>query len=89
MDVKCPKCGEPWDNDSLHEAVKRRNNEAVDPNDKATYSEVAADFRSRGCAALDATCSDNIADPRIAVAYDILGDDMDGAASIMEDLLDD
>ena len=87
MDIKCPKCGEPWDNDSIHEEVNRRNQDQPSKY-HVTYAIVAKEFRQNGCAALDVNCSDNIADPRIALAYDVLGDDMDGAAAIMEDLID-
>lgn len=101
MDVYCPNCGEPWDHDSMHEEVEARGLDA-------TYDQIAAEFRRRGCAALIAgfgmsdcarrtiaaegrgvlTRSAETAEARAArVVYDVLGDDMDGAAAMLEDHL--
>lgn len=88
MDIRCPRCGEPWDFDTLHEAAAEND---------STYEKVAADFRRRGCVALfgDA-CSPDPNEPvnprtglkaseAAATLYDLLGDDMDGAAALLED----
>lgn len=88
MDIRCPKCGEPWDFDTLHDAAEEQ---------ESTYDKVAADFRSRGCAALGwGSCSEPSEEtdrhyglrPQDAASalYDLLGDDMDGAASMLEDM---
>lgn len=96
MDLYCPKCGEPWENDSLHDEVAARQEEDID----ATYKEVAADFRSRGCEVMkfgfDGRCSApsegtdrTFGLTRQAAAsalYDVLGDDMDGAAAMLDDM---
>jgi len=80
MDLYCPKCAEPVDNDEFHERA-----DEID----STYSKVAADFRANGCSALGGKCNpDTINSPKAQVAnviYDLLGDDMDGAASELDD----
>lgn len=82
MDIHCPKCGEPWDNDTLHEAAEEQD---------STYQKVAKDFRARGCAAIGwGTCTSGTNDDqadRARMVYDLLGDDMDGAASILSEYL--
>lgn len=84
MDIYCPKktCGEPVDNDYLHDVADEQNR---------TYTEVLHRFQSTGCEALGFTHSDNGAEGagRAAMAdalYDLLGDDIDGAASMFDDL---
>jgi len=80
MDMMCPKCGEPWDNDSLHEEASESHR---------TYKDVSRDFQVRGCEALTtfgvSHNSDTTASPVIAALYDLLGDDTDGAMSELED----
>lgn len=93
MDLYCPtpNCGEPWDNDSLHELVS--------DGDYATYAEAASAFRLLGCAAFGSRHNTAAPEeePRDAAfgltrseaagaLYDLLGDDMDGAASELADL---
>lgn len=78
MDLYCPKCSEPWDNDSIHQEVEDRGG-------NATYHAVAAEFRARGCEALGASHGEGQANPYASALYDLLGDDMDGAAAMMED----
>jgi len=89
MDIYCPRCGEPWDHDTLHEEVGARVSEGR----KASYATVAAEFRRRGCEALEsygAPCNPEGIGSGYAEAasalYDLLGDDMDGAAAMFEDL---
>jgi hypothetical protein len=89
VDIECRKCGEPWDIDSLHEAADEQGIE---------YREVARAFRARGCVALGwgGECEPDPADERpdlsairraqVGALYDMLGDDMDGAAAMLEDL---
>lgn len=59
MDIICPTCREPWENDSLHEEAdarkkRKRSNERQGATFTlgVTYDEVAADFGKRGCKAL-------------------------------------
>lgn len=77
MDVYCPRCGEPIDPYEFHDYAAE-----VD----TTYAEVAAQFRAIGCEALGMRCGYQVAHPGIAAMYDLLGDDMDGAASMFEDM---
>ena len=88
MDILCRKCGESWDLDSLHEEVERRfpGLEGDANAYRGVWRQVAKDFRDRGCPALGATCGERKGDPAIGALYDVLGDDMDGAAAEMEDL---
>lgn len=91
MDIRCPKCGEPWDMDTLHEEAEHRQGNDVSSaviSYETAYSAISADFRRRGCAAITcygAKCSKQTADPVISALYDLLGDDLDGAASMLED----
>jgi hypothetical protein len=84
MDIFCPKCGEPWDNDELHEVVAERHENG---DHDASYNSVAREFRGKGCEVFG--CSHGhvsaMAAELAAVAYDMMGDDMDGAASMLDD----
>lgn len=102
-DVRCPKCGEPWDLDCLHEeAAARLYDRGEEPEQtrygaswgeeryRPVFNEVRADFYARGYEALTsygARHNDTEADPRIALAYELLGDDIDGAVAELEDML--
>lgn len=96
MDVYCVKCGEPWDIDSLHEEAEVRQQMG---HPQATFAVVRDDFYSLGCVALQTAfgtleCEqqDSLgADGRLSesaamgVLAGLLGDDIDGVASMMED----
>ena len=92
MDIYCPKCAAPWDNDSLHEEVDKRHD---DGETAACYNSVMREFQSKGCATLtfaaDKCLGEDLSDAQAtraqlaAVAYEMLGDDMDGASSLLED----
>jgi len=89
MDILCPRCGEPWDNDTIHDEVSVRR-EVGEP---ADYHNVAAEFRLRGCHTFresigPVVCKENDSQAAVTagVLYDLLGDDMDGAASMLADL---
>jgi hypothetical protein len=85
LDVYCKVCGEPWDNDELHEV------------EGMTYLQASRKFRAEGCGAVFGTeCSprnDSVTHPNFGltleeaadVLYDLLGDDMDGATAMLED----
>jgi len=80
MDLYCIKCSEPWDNDEIHYYA-----DEID----STYDKVGADFRRRGCVALGGSTCTPQRNSRTAAAeamYDMLGDDMDGAAAMFEDM---
>lgn len=102
MDLYCPICTEPWDNDSLHEEVDARKEQQADNarlgagfTKGTTYDAVAADFRSKGCRALtnafgsQSRCKvvDAGKSATLAVIYELSGDDMDGAMSDMDDAI--
>lgn len=89
MDVYCPVkgCGEPIDPYEFHDYAKSIG---------STYEKVAADFRKRGCVAVGLVHSEGndfrdssfglTANEAASALYDILGDDMDGAAAMLEDM---
>ena len=91
MDMYCTRCGEPWDNDTFHEAAEEQH---------STYREVVRDFQSRGCIAIgwqSKPCEVNTDQPRDSVfgltpseaaeaLYDLLGDDTDGAMAMLDDM---
>lgn len=79
MDIKCVKCGEPWDMSELHEMGDWVGEEL-------SYSDARERFYATGCEAFGSKHGDGKADAGIGVLYDLLGDDVDGAASLMEDL---
>jgi hypothetical protein len=80
MDILCPVCAEPVDNDELHSYAKEI---------ESTYRAVAADYRKRGCEAIgmkhNTTNSPSSVAENARVVYDILGDDMDGAMAELAD----
>lgn len=78
MDLFCPKCAEPWENDSLHDRAKETT---------SNYNDVAREFRSRGCEAMGTSHGEGRAHPGIAIVYELSGDDMDGAASDLDDFM--
>lgn len=85
MDILCRTCGEPWDNDSLHDRVTELREEGA--SNATNYGTVSADFRARGCRALGVNCTPgNVAHPGVDAIYELLGDDMDGAAAMLEDM---
>lgn len=77
MDIYCPICGEPYDHDELHDVPGK------------SYAEASREFIRVGCKVFDA--SHGVRDARRAevasAAYAVLGDDLDGAAAMMEDYL--
>lgn len=80
MDIRCPICGEPWDIESLHDEA-----EWLDE----TFDKVRKRFYSDGCGKVFGVPScerstDNAA-TIAALAYDLMGDDVDGIASMLED----
>jgi hypothetical protein len=116
MDIACPRCGEPWDLDCLHEQAAeaygvpyyldddthpswerprgRARNPAYSSEEyERVFAHVSAAFRTSGCSALTvygATCSKEPVSERgvllANVAYELCGDDLDGAAAVIDDL---
>lgn len=119
MDIYCPRCGEPWDTECLHEEAQLvygvpyyaaqvdpdyiagtyvqplspKNPAYDDAAYGAVYRDVRAAFQGEGCAALaqfrgtkePCEARDNDRAKVAGVMYDLLGDDLDGAAAMMED----
>lgn len=90
MDIYCVKCGEPIDNDELHYIAE---------DDDRDYRTILRDFRVKGCVGLGAgyrcnTEPDTATDPVYGLTrsqassalFDIMGDDVDGVMSEMQDL---
>lgn len=85
MDIYCPRCSEPWDTDELHYV------EDAETGKKLTYEQAKNLFRKVGCAAFEGekapTCgkSNDLKAEASATLLDLLGDDIDGVASLLED----
>jgi hypothetical protein len=80
MDIYCGICGEPWNVDSLHDAVNEGR--ARDRKD-ARWK-----FELRGCGMWGVKCADKPDTPRAmasAALMEVMGDDLDGVASMLED----
>jgi len=76
MDIFCVKCGEPLDTDELHDIEGK------------SFDEALAAYKSKGCRGIDRTCSDEPNDEAAmysSALYEILGDDIDGVAAMMQD----
>jgi hypothetical protein len=77
MDLYCPVCGEPWDLYELHGVPGVR------------FEEARRRFASEGCAVFGSTHNSAVDSDRAAksaVLHQLLGDDIDGIAGLMEDL---
>lgn len=92
MDVFCPICGEPWDNDEFHE--KQEDGNIIYNPGKSVYSQNTDFFFTKGCGELfegrpckpqeknnDGTLNDA---EKSSILRDLLGDDIDGIASEMD-----
>ena len=81
MDIRCPKCGEPWDIDSLHDEADYLGE---------TFQVVKTRFFAEGCGEVfgvsGCSTSKNPAAASVAsLAHELMGDDIDGIASMLED----
>lgn len=77
MDIICPVCTEPWDISELHE-----NDEGL------SFSEANTLFHTKGCGAVFGGSCKPVSSLRgdvSAAMFDVLGDDVDGIAAMMED----
>ena len=80
MDIYCTKCGEPWDVDSLHDAV--------DEGRAFDWPEARERFTFEGCSLFGAKCAttpDTARAMASAALMEVMGDDIDGVASMLED----
>ena len=81
MDIYCPRCSEPWDMAELHAAVEEGY--------AADYDDARRTFFADGCGTLfgGLPCQENRtirSEASLALA-DVLGEDIDGIASMLED----
>jgi hypothetical protein len=88
MDILCPKCGEPWDIYELGEQA-REVAEWEGAHYEDVYKALRREFSRKGCEAFEGgRCSEPLDKGRSALiseVYGLLGDDMDGAAAMLED----
>lgn len=66
----------------------QRDHEVANTLYEPIFKAVSADFRTRGCPAIEsygARCSNERAHPAIGALYELLGDDIDGAAAMFDD----
>ena len=80
QDIYCVRCGEPVELDYLHDVAAEQD---------TTFAKVLAAFQTKGCVALGGPQCERRSSLRteaMAAMFDILGDDVDGAASMMDDL---
>jgi hypothetical protein len=83
MDIYCPRCAEPWDNDMFHEVAEERTQEE---GTKVTYRQVVADFQARGCIALGGGHCERTGGLRAEASAMLMElGDMDGAMSDLAD----
>lgn len=77
MDIKCPRCTEPWDHDSLHD------------NDKGLDFDTAYKlFRTKGCGAvfnIECVPANNEKSRILTELAETLGYDSDAYAAMIED----
>jgi hypothetical protein len=84
MDIYCPKCGEPIELDCLHDEADEQG---------ITFSQVRDNYAVKGCEALtvygfSGGHAQEVGGMRAmasAAMFDIMGDDVDGVASMMDD----
>lgn len=89
MDIYCGRCGEPWDNDSLHERVDEllADGELIDGR-PPTYGRVSEDFIRRGCVALGGPPCQRTGSRRAAISQALMeefGHDLDGVMAELDD----
>lgn len=88
FDIPCPRCGEPWDNDSLHEIAEREGEVYENVPYDAIFSRVQADFRRRGCEIFDVshnTHGNRQVAEATSMLMDIMPDDFDGVVAMLQD----
>jgi hypothetical protein len=85
MDIPCPRCGELWHADVLHEIM----DEAAWDGKHLTYSQARKLFQKNGCGAVpgEKLCktADNEKAELARMMFEVLGDDVDGIAAELAD----
>ena len=80
MDIKCHRCGEPWDTDTFHDVAAERG---------TTWEHECARFRRLGCESIpgEGRCErdPHVNGALIAALGELSGDDVDGFASDLAD----
>lgn len=82
MDIKCPKCAEPWEIDTIHDYVDECGSD---------FNTQYKLFRTKGCGVAfsewGVTCAPVDSDQTYILGEmaDLFGDDVDGYASLIED----
>lgn len=90
MDIRCPRCLEPCDVDTLHEFVSEMRE--LFPGDGYTFADTYRRFMSEGCSAAFPgwgwKCEPDTSGRGVVLSElaELLGDDVDGFASLCEDL---
>lgn len=83
MDLLCPRCSEPWDLEELHHVYRG--------DDHIPFDDARQMFYKIGCAAMDGdtvpSCNERVTltTEATSVIYELLGDDVDGAAALLDD----
>ena len=90
MDIRCPKCGNAWEIDSLHDRIDALHDFTSENRPRGDayqvyYRQMQKDFRRLGCEALGERCSSCSAHPAIRALMDMNGEDFDGLACELED----
>jgi len=94
MDIICPVCGEPWEHDCLHEAAESSGAsyqtvaaQFRSVGCKALESAYGSQSHCKRAIPTEKESRErSLTRAEVASAmYDLLGDDMDGAAAMLED----
>lgn len=95
MDIRCTTCGEPWDTDTLHDVISEEYDPAIyttdGKHDQAKYeplfNAVREQFVRLGCELFGTRHGEVNQDAAevAGIAMDMMGDDIDGVASMLED----
>lgn len=86
MDVYCPVCSEPFDTYEFHDVAEEQG---------VTFRQAYRNFVAEGCKSINGgkACAPEKATSEVsrgsafAVMAELLGDDIDGAAAMLDDML--
>lgn len=80
MDINCPKCAEPIDNEEFHYVAEAEG---------ITYNEVVRGFRKIGCPMVNMQCNEetlgSFKSQAASAMFELMGDDADGVSAMMDD----